>query len=137
MDEIIELKKEPGKKFDADKLRVDLVSLIGFIGQSRVYTVGSLKYSDRNWEKGMSWSRPYAATLRHLILWFLGEEYDVGKDGTRERHLDCAATELSFLQHFTMLGTGTDDRPKLTKEEKRKVIKWFKKEIKKFEKKDI
>lgn len=37
---------------------------------------GAEKYGDRNWEKGMAWSRPYNALYRHALKLESGEEID-------------------------------------------------------------
>ena len=102
-----ELKKEGGIKFDGEKLRLDLLSFQAIQGTADVLTFGAKKYGDRNWEKGLSFSRVFGALLRHLFLWWLGKNND---DETGKLHLDHASCCLMFLQHYTKTNTGTDDR---------------------------
>ena len=68
--------KTGGVKFDAGKLRLDLVPIEGVRAVADILTGGAKKYGDRNWEKGMDWSRPYVACLRHLFAWWDGEKVD-------------------------------------------------------------
>ena len=103
------LKQEPGLKLDADKIRADLLPVEALEGVSAVLSYGSRKYGERNWEKGMSWSRPYAACLRHLFAWWRGEDND---PETGLSHLDHALCCLLFLSTFVKRRVTTfDDRP--------------------------
>ena len=52
-----ELKIEEGSKYDKNKLRVDLLSFQALQGIAEILTFGAKKYGDRNWEKGLSFSR--------------------------------------------------------------------------------
>lgn len=104
----LERKAEGGSKFDGDKLRMDLIPAEAIYAIARVLTYGAKKYGDRNWEEGLSWSRPYAALLRHAIAWFHGEETDP-ESGLS--HLDHVAANAAFLSHYTAKAVGTDDRP--------------------------
>lgn len=107
-----ELKNDKGNKFDGDKLRLDLLSIQAMQGTAKILTIGAKKYGDRNWEKGLSFSRVFGAILRHLFAWWIGQDND---DETNLNHLDHAACELMFLQHFVKTKTGTDDRIKEAK----------------------
>lgn len=102
-------KDEPGLKFDAGKIRTDLLPVEALEGISGVLTYGAEKYGERNWEKGMSWGRCYGACLRHLFAWWRGEEVD---PETGLSHLDHAACCLLFLSTFVKRKVTTfDDRP--------------------------
>lgn len=76
-----------GAKFDTGKLRYDLIPPEALEGLALVYTIGANKYADRNWEKGISFGRVFAALMRHAWKWWLGEERD--PDG--QHHLDSVA----------------------------------------------
>ena len=100
--------EEPGKKFDADKLRTDLVPIKAIKAMAKVLTYGANKYGDRNWEKGISWSRLYGAAQRHLLAWWEREAFD------RESglpHLHHALTCLAMLAHYRAYNRNLDDRP--------------------------
>jgi hypothetical protein len=99
---------EPGLKYDSDKIRLDLLPIRPLEEIGRVLTYGAVKYSERNWEKGFSWSRPYAAALRHLFAFWNGETHD---KETGLHHLAHAACCVIFLLEFHWSGAGRDDRP--------------------------
>ncbi len=94
-------------KSDAKKLRFDLIPPESLVGLAEVLTYGSIKYEDRNWEKGFKYSRVYAALMRHMTAWFMGEDVD---SESHLSHLDHAAFCVAVLKTFTERGTGTDDR---------------------------
>ena len=96
-------------KNDGDKLRLDLLPVRPLLDVGKVLTFGAKKYSERNWEKGFAWSRPYAATLRHLFAWWSGETYD---PETGLNHLAHALCEIMFLLEFSYTHEEMDDRPK-------------------------
>jgi hypothetical protein len=73
---------------------------------------GARKYAAWNWAKGMAWSRPYGALLRHVIAWAGGEDLD---PESGEHHLDHAACELMFMRAYAEHKIGTDDRWKAGK----------------------
>ncbi|MGQ9570674.1 MAG: dATP/dGTP diphosphohydrolase domain-containing protein [Thermodesulfovibrionales bacterium] len=63
---------EQGIKYDGRdgegemKLRWDLLPFDALEELVKVYTFGSKKYGDRNWEKGIVYSKIVGALLRHL-----------------------------------------------------------------------
>lgn len=95
-------------KFDTDKIRVDLLPICPLMRTAKVLTFGAKKYSERNWELGFDWSRPYGALLRHMFAWWGGEDKD---PETGLSHLDHAACCIMFLQEFEEKGIGNDNRP--------------------------
>lgn len=99
---------EPAKRFDAGKSRIDLIPPEFIEALGRHYAVGAAKYAERNWEKGMSWSRCYASAMRHLLAFWGGEEIDA-ETGTP--HVIAAAWNLAALHWYGLHRAGTDDRP--------------------------
>lgn len=97
-----------GVKLDGDKPRYDLLPPEFLDGTAHVLTHGAAKYSERNWEKGMRWGRPFAALMRHMWAWWRGEDKD---PETGMSHLWHAACCIAFLMAYEERGTGTDDRP--------------------------
>lgn len=70
--------------------------------------MGAEKYGERNWERGIAWSRVFAAALRHLWAWWRGENAD---PETGLPHLAHAACNLLFLLAYHRRQIGPDDRP--------------------------
>lgn len=96
-----------GVKMDEGKARYDLLPPEGLEAVAKVLEFGAKKYSARNWEKGMLWSRPFAGAMRHLWAWWRGEDRD--KD-TGYSHLWHATTNIFFLIAYEARGKGEDDR---------------------------
>lgn len=100
-------KDEPALRFDADKSRVDLIPPEFIEALGRHYGAGAKKYAERNWEKGMSWSRCYASAQRHMLAFWRGEEID---EETGTPHTIAAAWNMAALHWYGLYGRGTDDR---------------------------
>lgn len=84
-----------GTKYDTDKLRLDLWPLRAYLSIGAVITLGAKKYAPRNWQKLESFDdRFYAALMRHLTSWRLGEKHD---PETGLPHLAHAGCNLVFL----------------------------------------
>lgn len=88
---------------------MDLVPPEVLFALGEVLTFGAAKYSERNWEKGMAWGRPFAALMRHMWAWWMGEKFD---PETGFSHLHHALCCLAFLVAYEKRGIGADDRPK-------------------------
>lgn len=98
----------PGIKHDADKARMELYPPEALLATCRILTFGAKKYTDRNWEKGLKFSRVFGATMRHLWSWWRGEDAD---PETGENHLHHAACCIAFLQTYVEREmSGFDDR---------------------------
>ena len=103
-----EIKDEAGNKWDGDKLRYDLVPVRALHGVVTVLTYGAKKYGDRNWEKGISFMRLYAAAQRHLADWCIREDLD---QESKLLHLDHAICDLMMMREMIALHPEKDDRP--------------------------
>jgi hypothetical protein len=101
---------EAGLRFDAGKPRYDLLPADALHELAMVYTKGAEKYEDRNWELGMSWSRCFAAAMRHMWSFWRGRTYD---DETGCHHMAMAAWNCLALVSYSLRQVGTDDRPAL------------------------
>lgn len=115
MDAIATPSFSPGRKDDAGKVRWDLMPFDALGQIARVMTHGAAKYEDRNWERGMLWSRPYAALMRHMSAWWHAHLDE--NDGTDPEwgisHLAHAGCCLLFLLAYEVRRmTKFDDRPK-------------------------
>ena len=97
-----------GRKDDGGKARHDLIPPELPEAVAAVLAFGANKYGERNWEKGMSWGRPFAALMRHMWAWWRGEKTD---PETGFSHLWHAACCIAFLIAFEQRDAGVDDRP--------------------------
>lgn len=102
--------EEPGNKHDAGKAAIDLIDPEFIKGLGAVLEYGARKYGERNWEQGMTWGRILAATQRHILQFWAGEELD---DESKLHHLHHAAFGLMVLAAFDRENVGTDNRSKL------------------------
>ncbi|KKN71189.1 hypothetical protein LCGC14_0423520 [marine sediment metagenome] len=100
-----------GFKFDKGKLRYDLIPTEAMKALATILTSGAEKYSDRNWEGGMSWQRVYASLMRHLVAFESGEDLD---PESGELHMAHALCNVVFLVTYQMRPhlAEFDDRPK-------------------------
>lgn len=112
-----------GRKDDSGKARYDLLPPELLEATAIVLTFGANKYGDRNWEKGMSWGRVFAALMRHMWAWWGGRgpttvNFLFGEiDGeTGYSHLWHASCCISFLIAYEQRKIGTDDRQIATPE---------------------
>lgn len=96
-----------GRKDDGEKLRYDLIPIGPLAEVAHVYTQGAKKYSDRNWEKGLQYSRVYGALLRHIFAWWGGEQ----RHEASMHHLASAAWAALALLEYERTHPELDDRP--------------------------
>lgn len=96
-----------GVKFDIGKPRYDLIAPEFLHGLAEILTFGTAKYTDRNWEQGMEWGRPFGALMRHMWAWWNGEAVDAE---TGKSHLHHAACCLMFLTAYEARQIGKDNR---------------------------
>jgi hypothetical protein len=75
---------------------------------AKVLAFGAEKYAPRNWERGMAWSRPFSALMRHMWAWWRGEAVDAETGMSHLWHAGCC---IAFLIAYEARGTGEDDRP--------------------------
>jgi len=80
----------------------------------KVLKMGADKYSARNWEKGMQWSRCYDSAQRHLYAWF--QEHEDRDKESGLLHLGHAAWNILVLLSYQLRGgkhLKNDDRPRI------------------------
>ena len=86
------------------KGRFDLVTPFGLMRLAKWYELGAKKYADRNWEKGMPFSRYLDSAMRHITKFTMGMN--------DEDHLAAAVWNLMCIIHHEELGqTQFDDLP--------------------------
>lgn len=110
--EDIEDTTQAGIKYDTGKPRFDLIPAKPMLMIAEVYTIGATKYADRNWEKGIAYSRIYGAVQRHLNAYWSGQDLD---EESALPHLAHAAWGLLALLEYSdkaeQYGLDLDDRP--------------------------
>ena len=82
-----------GRKFDDDKLRMDLIPPEAIEELAKVLTMGAKKYDDNNWQK-IEAHRYDAALMRHYIAWKKGEKTDYESGFSHLSHMLC---NIAFL----------------------------------------
>lgn len=87
----------------------------------RVYQFGAKKYGERNYEKGMGFSRPFSSMMRHSWAWWRGEDRDP-ESGLN--HMAHAAVNAMFLLTYALRADLKyfDDREHLSKRDQRAIF---------------
>lgn len=89
---------------NTEKGRYDLISPFAMRRIAVHYQRGAAKYADRNWERGMPFSRYVDSAKRHLDQFVMGM--------TDEDHLAAACWNLIAIMHHQELGQmELDDMP--------------------------
>jgi len=111
-----QLVESGGTKFDADKIRMELLPVDALRGIASIFTFGAKKYASWNWANGIQYSRLYGAMLRHLTAWYSGEENDPESGKSHLYHAGCCLMMLIDTQEN--LDKKLDDRPGFYREQK-------------------
>lgn len=96
-----------GLRLNAGKLRYDLINPEAELGLVKVLTFGATKYAERNWERGMAWSKVIASMKRHVAAIERGEDYDPETGLLHVDHIQCNA---HFLSAYYKIYPQGDDR---------------------------
>ena len=91
--------------------RMDLLPPDSLMHAATHFGRGAQKYADRNWELGYEWSKSYGALLRHLMLWWDGEDTDEDESFGAFHHLDAVLFHALVLRRFAADHPDLDDRP--------------------------
>lgn len=103
----IAISKGTGIKHDQEKPDMSLLSPIAMTKMAEVMTFGKKKYSAHNWRGGFVWSRPLAASLRHIFAYLKGEDKDPETGISHLAHASCC---LMFILEFEETHKELDDR---------------------------
>jgi hypothetical protein len=101
--------KGTARKFDGDKLPLNLLSTEAMNQTAAVLKFGAQKYAEHNWRKGFAWSRPLAAAMRHITAFNDGEDKDPESGLSHISHAMCC---LMFISEFEKTRPDLDDRYK-------------------------
>lgn len=102
-----------GKKFDDGKDPWHLLPYDALQEVVRVLKHGAHLYDERNWEKGINYSRIFGAIQRHGVAWWqYREQVDGGPKGSGLHPLAHLACEALFALAFELRKQREfDDRP--------------------------
>lgn len=95
-----------GLRYDAGKVRLDLIPPVWIWALGQVMTKGAEKYEPNNWLKGMDWSKCVGAMDRHALKWLAGETYD---PETGCHHMAMVAWNALALMTYQVRGLGEAD----------------------------
>lgn len=98
---------DKGLRFNEGKTRVDLLPEFATRQMAEVFTFGATKYAERNWERGMKWSKVIASLKRHTMAVERGEDYDKETGLLHAAHIMANA---SFLTEYYKIYPQGDDR---------------------------
>jgi hypothetical protein len=99
-----------GYRNDQGKSLYHLLPPDALEGQVRVITFGAKKYAERNWERGMAWSRVFNSMMRHSWSFWGGEDIDPESGLPHPDHISTNATFLATYFRRPALAR-YDDRP--------------------------
>lgn len=101
---------QQGSKDDSNKLRYDLLPYDALEEVIKIFMFGAARRGERNWEKGIAYSRIFSAAQRHLSCWFQKREQLDSE--SHLPHLAHAACNILFLLAYELRQIpGLDDRP--------------------------
>lgn len=87
--------------------RYDLIPIPALDQLARLYGKGAEKYAEHNWRKGYEYSKSYAAAMRHMTLFWAGEDMD---EEMGLPHVICASFHMFALATFLQEHPEFDDR---------------------------
>jgi len=107
----IQIENGAVRENQSGKGRPDLISPFALTRLAKHYENGAKKYGDRNYEKGMKFSRYTASMFRHIIAWMKGDEL--------EDHLAAIAwNAFAIMHHQELRQNELDDMPHYLSKEK-------------------
>lgn len=110
-------KEDKALRYDAGKIRHDLLPPWAINELAKVYTMGAAKYADHNWRKGMKWSRVLGSLKRHLNYIEQGQDFDDESKLLHAAHV--AWNAITLLEYYKIFPQGDDrqhdylSRPKI------------------------
>jgi hypothetical protein len=105
-----------GTKNDSGKPAMSMIPPHALLEIGKAFEVGSRKYGQFNYMKGLPVIRLTGASLRHMFQFLSGEDYDkeaLEKYGVQVHHLACVCTNAMMALEMILRGrTELDDRYK-------------------------
>lgn len=104
---IANMQAKVGKKHDAGKAPMHLISYTAMTEIAGALAYGAQKYGEYNYRSGIKYSRIYSAILRHLFAWFAGQDNDPESGLSHLAHAGAGIVMLIDTHH---LNPNFDDR---------------------------
>jgi hypothetical protein len=102
------MSEEKAIRYDAEKIRTDLIPASSTYALAEILTMGARKYAPRNWEDGMKWDRVIGSLKRHLLAIENGEDFDKESGMLHAAHV---LTNAAFLvEYYKSFPEGDDPR---------------------------
>lgn len=95
---------DKGLRFNEGKIRLDLLPPFAIQEVAKVFTMGANKYAERNWERGMAWSKVLASLERHILAYKQGEDYDPESGQLHAAHI--TANALFLTEYYRIYPEG-------------------------------
>ena len=89
---------DEAKKYDTEKVKMELLPSDALEEIAKVLTFGAKKYASWNWAKGLAYSRLTGAALRHLLAWKDGQDKDPETGLSHLAHLGCCVLFLLWME---------------------------------------
>jgi len=99
--------EQKAKKFDSEKIRVDLLPVEALEDIAAVLTFGANKYGSNNWRNGLAYTRLLGALLRHVFAFMRGQDRDPESGLPHLAHAGCC---ILFLLWMIQYKPSMDDR---------------------------
>jgi len=87
-----------------------LVPLEAIAAGAAAFEYGEMKYSARNWERGLPWQQMIDSLKRHIEDFERGHDYDDGKDGSDMHQVCMIMASAMMLSASVVRGVGEDNR---------------------------
>jgi hypothetical protein len=103
-----------GKKFDNEKPPITIIPKEAIYEMAKAFQYGAGKYGRNNFKGGIEFTRLADATMRHLLEFINGEDFD--KESSNN-HLGHALASLAMLAYMYHNKKEMDDRYKPPEED--------------------
>ena len=90
-------KEEQALRYNDGKLRWSLIDRESLEEMVKVLEIGSEKYDDHNWKKGLPFTEVSESLLRHMFAFMKGEDNDKESGKLHLAHVMCNAMFLIYM----------------------------------------
>lgn len=94
------MNKPEALRYNEGKVRLDLVPYESVEEIAKVLEFGAKKYSEGNWEKGLSIKKCMASLLRHAFAYMKGERVDPETGLSHIAHIGCNVFFILWYEKY-------------------------------------